>query len=241
MGADPHWLHEHAIFLRFLDAAPALNVARDSIRRGEGYDIACTTTAGETLACELTEVTDANWAAALARIMEAAALMNQRLEVAQDETTNAVRVRYWERDIKVTLAPRAGMRALRRVLDRLFAWLASVDPGVIGNMRPPGDLVGTVVGVEARHFPGIKGLCFHVPGEAVWIDDPSVAAVHAKFEKDYPGGIGLQLLAYFHRQPARPGAAAKVRAYLEAVMPDDSFSAAWLYDDLGRALLLRHP
>jgi hypothetical protein len=74
----------------------------------------------------------------------------------------------------------------------------------------------------------------------MWIGDESVEAIRAKFEKDYPQGIGLQLLAYFHRQPARPDAVAKVRAFLGAVMPDESFARVWVYDDRERQLLLRY-
>ncbi len=58
---DPHWLHERAIFERFLACAPGLRVRPDSLRRGDGYDLACVGEAGDELAFELTEVTD-HWA-----------------------------------------------------------------------------------------------------------------------------------------------------------------------------------
>lgn len=238
---DPHWAHERTIFLRFLRTVPALGVLPESIRRGDGYDIACTTNVGDALAFELTEITDANWASIITSMVSAAKLMNDRLKEAHDQSTQTIRTRYWERDIAVKLAPGTGARTLRRLLDPLFTWLASVDPDAVGAMATPAELSSVILQVEARYFPGIKGLCFHVPGDAAWIGDVSVPAIRAKFGKDYPSGIGLQLLAYFHRQPVRPDAVVNVRGYLEAVMPDEVFSTVWLYDDLGRNLLLRYP
>jgi|SRR5271165_5864355 len=100
---DTHWAHEKAIFLRFLGCATELRVRADSIRRGDGYDLACVTEAGEALAFELTEVTDQNWAAQLAALTGTAELLNQRLKNGTDPHTLGVRSRYWEHDIAVWL------------------------------------------------------------------------------------------------------------------------------------------
>jgi hypothetical protein len=239
---DAHFPHEHAIFLRFLDCAQEFRVRGDSIRRGEGYDLSCSSETGEALAFELTEVTDQNWAAVLAGIIGTACLLNERLKNGTDADTLAVRARYWEHDIAVWLAPGTRTRDLRPLIDPLFAWLAASDPAAVSTMQTPEALRPTVQRVEPRHFPGIKGLCFHVPASALtWIGDTSVPTTRAKFEKDYPPGIGLQLLVYFRRQPAWPDAAAKIRAYLEVEMPHEAFSTVWVYDDQSRQLLLRYP
>jgi hypothetical protein len=81
----------------------------------------------------------------------------------------------------------------------------------------------TITRVEPRHFPGINGLCFHVPGAATWIGDGSVPTTLAKFAKDYPQGIGLELLVYSHSQPALPTSRENLRSYLDGVMPDAAF------------------
>lgn len=213
----------------------------ESIRRGEGYDIACVSEAGEAIAFELTEITDRDWAAGLAQMIEPAVLLNDHLRTGDDTDTHQVRRRYFEHDIAVTLAAGAGQRAVRRVLARIFAWLAANDPAVIAASEPPPELRQAIRRIEPRHFPGIGFLCFHVPGQAMWIGDETVAAIRTKFEKDYPRGIGLQLLAYFHRQPSRPDAVANVRGFLDTAMPDESFARVWLYDDLARQLLLCYP
>jgi len=99
-------------------------------------------------------------------------------------------------------------------IDPLFAWLAITDAAAISTMQPPKTLRPTILRVEPRHCPDIEGLCFHVPGSTVWIGDTSVAATRAKLEKDYPQGVGLQLLVYFYRQPALPASVEKVRGVL---------------------------
>ena len=238
---DLQWSHEQAIFLRFLASALQLRVRADSIRRGDGYDLACTSTAGEELSFDLTEITDPDWAAHISTLTTVPQLLNQSLREGQDNDSKTIRERYWDRDIAVTLTVGAGVRAMRRVLPRFFAWLAVADPDMVTVSGPPAELRQVIRRVEPRHFPGLNGLFFHVTGHAMWIGDDSVATIRAKFEKDYRRGIGLQLLAYFHRQPARPDVAASVRAYLDVVMPDESFTQVWLYDDQNRGLLLCYP
>ena len=239
---DAHWAHEKTIFLRFLNSATELRVRADSIRHGDAYDLACLTETGEALAFELTEVTDQNWAAQLAALTETAGLLNQRLKNGTDPHTLAVCSRYWEHDIAVWLTQGTRPRDLRPLIDPLFAWLAASGPAAVSTMQPPETLRPTIRRVEPRHFPGIKGLCFHVPASAAtWIGDDSVQTTRAKFEKDYPRGIGLQLLVYFHRQPGLPSSITDVRAYLESVMQDAAFTKVWVYDDQNRRVLLRYP
>ncbi len=240
--ADPHWQRELPIFTRFLACVPDLGVRADSIRRGTGFDAACTTDAGAELAFELTEITDQPLAAAMTPLLEVPVLLNDRLRAGADSDSRAIQQRYAHHDIAVTLCPGAGVRAVRRVVPRFFAWLAASDPRVVAASEPPVELRHVIRRVDPRYVPGISGLCFHVPaGRAIWIGEESVATIRAKFEKDYPRGIGLQLLAYFHRQPARPDAVANVCAFLDSVMPDESFERVWIYDDPERRVLLRHP
>jgi hypothetical protein len=238
---DAHWEQEQVLFRRFLGVAPQLGVLTDSIRRGYGYDLACTTTSGQELAFELTEITDGNWAANITVLQTVPDLLNTRLRDGQDADCRKLREKFRDHDIAVTLMPEVGLRRMRGALDSFFHWLSATDTAVVISSGPPEDLRRTIHRVEPRHFPGINGQCFHVTGQATWIGDGSVSAVRAKFDKDYPTGIGLQLLAYFHRQPAFPSAASGVRAYLEAVMPDEAFAVVWLYDDQNRKLLLRYP
>lgn len=238
---DAHWYQEQAIFRRFLDVAPQLGVLADSIRRGDRFDVACTTASGQDLAFELTEITDGNWAAIITAMQNVPALLNARLRDGQDADSRSVREKFRDHDIAVTLMPEVGVRRMRSALDRLFAWLAATETADVISSGPPQDLRQTVRRVEPRHFPGINGQCFHVTGQPAWIGDSAAAAVRAKFDKDYPTGLGLQLLAYFQRQPALPSATSGVQAYLEVVMPDEVFERVWLYDDQNRQLLLRYP
>lgn len=237
---DPHWLHERVIFERLLACTPELRVRPDSIRRGIGFDLACTSQAGDDLAFELTEITDQGWAASLSPLIKVPQLLNQLLRDGRDAEARAVRERYQGHDIAVRLVPGAGLRAVRRVLPRIFGWLAATDPAVVAASEPPAELRQAIQRIEPRHFPGVSIVCFHAPGQVMWIGDESAAAIRAKFEKEYPRGIGLQLLAYFHRQPARPDAVANVRAFLDVAMPDESFARVWLYDDQTRQVLLRY-
>ena len=239
-AADPHWRHEFPIFTRFLSCVPDLGVRADTILRVDGFDLACTTDTGDELAFELTEITDRPFAAAMAVLIDVPQRLNERLHEGADADARTVQQRYRDHDIAVTLAPGAGARAVRRVLAGLFAWLADTDPHVVAASEPPVTLRQAIRRVDPRHFPGVNLVCFHVRGQSMWIGDESVAAIRAKFERDYRQGIGLQLLAYFHRQPARPDAVANVRAFLDAVMPDESFTRVWVYDDRERRLLLRY-
>lgn len=236
-----HWSYERVIFLRSLGCAPELRVRVDSIRRGDEYDVSCVSDTGQELAFELTEVTDQHWAASLASMIDAAALLNERLRTGTDEHTADVRKRYYEHDIVVWLKPNARPRDLRRQLETLFSWLASIAPTDVASVPMPNALRGIIDRVDPRHFPGIKGLCFHVPGCTIWIADRSMATTHAKFDKVYPHGIGLQLLVYFHRQPTLPASVTSIRGYLESAMPHDAFSRVWVYDDQNREVLLRYP
>jgi len=214
-------------------------VRPDAIRRGNGFDLACTGEDGEEFAFELTEITDQAWAAALSPLIEVPRLLNQRLREARTRTRGR-RERYQSYDIAVRLAPGAGLRAVRRALPGIFVWLAATEPAVVATSEPPAELRQAIQRIEPRHFPGVSIVCFHVPGQMMWIGDESAATIRAKFEKQYPKGIGLQLLAYFHRQPARPDAVANVRAFLDVAMPDESFARVWLYDDQNRRTLLRY-
>lgn len=109
-------------------------------------------------------------------------------------------------------------------------------------MRPPAELDGVVVHVQARHMPQLQAVMFNVPGQAMWIGDPTVGTIRATFAKDYPRNARLELLVYFHRQPPRPGSAESSRAFLEAnLSDDDAFSKVWVYDAQSDRVLLRYP
>jgi hypothetical protein len=237
---DPHWTREQIIFDRFVRAA-GISIRLGSIRRGEGFDVACEAPDGSPMRFELTEVVDQGAAASLGAMMQTGALLSSRLQSGTDSDSAAIRQRYKGRDIGVTLAPRVGSRQLRPLVGPLFAWLASHSPDGIGGVPLPPQFGGVIAKVGTRNIETLPALIHCLLGQALWISDSTVGAIAAKLAKGYQPGLGLQLLTYFYLLPSRPDSAANARAYLDVEMRDDVFSQVWLFDGHTDQVLLKYP
>jgi hypothetical protein len=239
VGRDPQWVHERLVFERFV-AAAGIRVQPDSIRRAVGFDVACETVDGDPLRFELTEAVDRGWASNVGAMTETSRLLLSQLRGGDDHDSGVTRSRYHGWDICVTLVPGAGTRRLRPLVGALFSWLAAHSPEQIGSAALPREFEGTIAKVCATPIRALWANIY-CPGAMMWLGDPTSAAIAAKFAKDYPVGIGLQLLVYNYHQPARPDAASNARAYLDANMSDDVFSRVWLYDGHADRVLLKYP
>lgn len=237
---DIQWDQERHAFELFARAA-GLGLRTQSIRRGDGYDIACVLADGTPLAFELSEIVDQQWATNVqARMIAPTTLLGERLYKGNDRNATEVRAKYAGWDINVTLLGRAGTRQLRPLIDSLFAWLASFNPEAINETRMPESLSRVIAHVKVQRIGNLPAMIYS-PGEAIWLSDPTVATIAAKFDKAYPAGMGLQLLAYFYMQPHSPAAAESARAFLKAEMPHNVFSAVWIYSAHSDSILLRYP
>lgn len=236
--ADRQWEEERTIFDRF-SAAAELDVAPESVRRGEGYDIACSTRSGRQLAFELTEAADERWAASLGQMMSVSALLNEALHNSADPNAAVIRQRFAGFELSILLMPGAGARLLRRHLSAIFRWLAEA-PTDKAELEPPTALRIVVKQVKPRAIFPPPLVLFHSPGSAMWLGDETNRAIRQKLAKPYPRDIGLQLLVYYHLQPSMHGAGERALAMLEGA-DAHAFSTVWLYDEHSNRVLLRYP
>jgi hypothetical protein len=238
-GRDPQWVHERLVFERFIDAA-GLRVQPESIKRGPQFDIVCETIDGQPLLFELTEAVDKGWASNIGAMTETTRLLLAQLRGGDDHDSRETRSRYHGWDICVTLPPAVGTRKLRPIVGRLFAWLAANAPDQIASTKLPPEFAGIIAKVNTTPI-GTLWANIYCPGHTMWLGEPTRDAIAAKFAKDYPVGVGLQLLVYNYHQPAKPDAASNARAYLDANMSDEVFSRVWLYDGHTDHVLLKYP
>jgi hypothetical protein len=237
---DPHWHRERDVFLHFARAA-GVQIDAATLCRGQGYDLDCCLIDGQRVAFELTEIADQGAAVAFGNMLTTGSMLHHALNDPSSASAAAVRQRYQGWDLAVWLHQHVGSRILRPQLEPLLAWLASLSPELVDRAPVPAGLTACAARVTARRIPDLPAM-ISAPGHAIWMADQTVATIRAKFAKNYPRGIGLQLLAYFGSQPERPDAVHNARSFLEAWMEDgQAIERVWVYSIPSNAVLLQYP
>jgi hypothetical protein len=227
---------ERGVFTAFLacDGAPKVEGGSVESRRPPEPDILCKTVGGDSIAFELVEIVESEWAQLIGNQIR----LDKSLYLKHEQIGQPLAAAFADALIYVRCQPVAGITQRENTIPALFEFLRGLPPGFKGDAKPQGDLADTIrsVGISRGNFG--PGPFFQV--EAVSsIGDPTADSIQGKWLKRYETNHPIELLAYYSLHPTIPEAfwLGPVQSFVDANWTTSPFRKVWICDPSSKRIL----
>ena len=230
---------ELEIFSRFADVC-SLSIVRESIakRIPPEPDILCKLATGETVAFELVEIIDEDWASLTSGQVRDMKSLREAYQATAGDLRRDLDERIGNALVYVSFVADVLARERRAVIREILGHLSTVGPDFSGDWAPTfGTSLHRIVRNIRISRGDFSGPEFDVEAVAS-IADPTVARIRAKWLKSYNTPYPIELLAYYELQPQAPAALWLPR--LESFVKDSYrrglFRRVWVFDVGAKAI-----